>query len=141
MYYTYKQSCSRQVEGKVINIHKETCANNNFRKEIWTGEYLQITVMSIPAGGEIGLEIHEGLDQFLRIEYGVGSVFMGKTKKCVKFMGNVNSDYAIAIPAGTWHNLVNNGNCPLKLYSIYAPPKHPIGTVHKTKLDSDLAED
>lgn len=124
----------------LINIHKETCSNNFFRRTIWTGEYLQVTVMSIPPGGEIGLEIHENLDQFLRIEYGVASVYMGKTKQDVKFIGDANPDYAILIPAGTYHNIINQQKIPLKLYSIYAPPQHPIGTVHKTKFDADLAE-
>ena len=124
----------------LINIHKETCMNNYFRKSIWTGNHLQVTVMSIPAGGEIGLEFHEYLDQFIRIEYGVASVYMGKTKQDMKFMGNTNSDYAVLIPAGTWHNIINKQNCPLKVYSIYAPPQHPIGTIHKTKFDADLAE-
>lgn len=125
----------------LINIHNETCRNNYFRKAIWTGDYLQVTVMSIPAGGEIGLEIHDNLDQFIRVEYGVGSVYMGKTKQDMKFIGNANEDYAILIPAGTWHNIINNQKCPLKVYSIYAPPQHPIGTIHKTKFDADLAED
>ena len=125
----------------VVNIDKETKCNNNYRKSIWTGEHLQVTVMSIIPGGEIGLEIHENLDQFLRVEYGVASVYMGKTKPDVKFLGNANDNYAIIIPAGTWHNIINEQNIPLKMYSVYAPPKHPIGTVHKTKFDSDLAEE
>ncbi len=125
----------------VVNIHKETCKNTYFRKALWTGEHLQLTVMSIPAGGEIGLEIHEDTDQFLRIEYGVASVYMGKTKQEVKFLGNANADYAIFVPAGTWHNVINENDIPLKLYSIYAPPHHPIGTIHKTKFEADLAED
>ena len=97
--------------------------------------------MSIPAGGEIGLELHENIDQFIRIESEVASVYMGNTKQDVKLVANVNSDYAILIPAGTWHNVINNGKYPLKVYSIYAPPKHPVGTIHKTKFESDLAED
>ena len=125
----------------VINIHKETLSNNYFRKAIWTGDHLQVTVMSIPAGGEIGLEIHEDTDQFIRVEYGIGSVYMGKTKQDMKFYGNANSNYAIFVPAGTWHNILNEQNIPLKVYSIYAPPHHPIGTVHKTKFEADLAED
>ncbi len=125
----------------IINIHKETCKNSYFRKAIWTGEHLQVTVMSIPAGGEIGLEMHDDVDQFIRVEYGVGSVYMGKTKQDVKFFGNANNNYAILIPAGTWHNILNEQNIPLKVYSIYAPPKHPIGTIHKTKFDADLAEE
>ena len=124
----------------LINIHKETFNNNYFRKEIWTGQHLQVTVMCIPAGGEIGLEMHDNIDQFIRIEHGIASVYMGKTKQDVKFVGNANSDYAILIPAGTWHNILNNTKQPLKVYSIYTPPKHPVGTIHKTKFDSDLAE-
>ena len=71
----------------------------------------------------------------------MGSVYMGKTKQEIKFLGDAGSECAILIPAGTWHNVLNNQNVPLKLYSIYAPPHHPIGTIHKTKFDSDLAED
>lgn len=125
----------------LINIHKETLKNNFFRKSMWTGEHLQVTVMSIPAGGEIGLEIHENVDQFIRVEYGIGSVYMGKTKQSITFLGNANEEYSILIPAGTWHNIINEQKVPLKVYSIYAPPKHPIGTIHRTKFDSDLAED
>lgn len=125
----------------VINIHKEVLCNDNFRTAIWTGTHLQVTVMSIPAGGEIGLEIHEDLDQFIRVESGFGCVYMGATKSCVKFLGKINPDYSVIVPAGTWHNITNPFSRPLKVYSVYAPPKHPFGTVHKTKLDSDLAED
>ena len=126
---------------ELLNIHKEVCKNNYFRKAIWTGTNLQVTVMSIPAGGEIGLEMHDNIDQFIRVEYGIASVYMGKTKQDVKFFGNGNSNYAIIVPACTWHNIINEQNIPLKVYSIYAPPKHPIGTIHKTKFDSDLADD
>lgn len=133
---------SKDLAGKpsLINIHHETMSNDNFRKEIWTGKHLQVTVMSVPAGGEIGLEMHDDLDQFVKVESGFANVYMGHTKQCVKFAGRVNANCAILIPAGTWHNVVNACGCPLKVYSVYAPPQHPIGTVHKTKLDSDLAE-
>ena len=141
MYYKNNQIDDLAGIPTTINIHKEVCCNNYFRKAIWTGEYLQTTVMSIPAGGEIGLEKHDNLDQFIRIEYGVGSVYMGKTKQDIKFVGNVNHDYAILIPANTWHNIINNQDVPLKVYSIYAPPQHPIGTIHKTKFESDLEDD
>ncbi|MBP5193887.1 MAG: cupin domain-containing protein [Clostridia bacterium] len=127
-------------EGTVLNIRNAALTNNYYRKEIWTGERLQLTVMSVPVGGEIGLELHSDNDQFLGVEYGVGSVYMGRTKQGVKFIGNVNADYVVLVPAGTWHNVVNEGNTPLKLYSVYAPPHHPKGTVHKTKFDSDLAD-
>ena len=124
----------------IINVKKLTHYNNYFRKEIWTGTYSQITVMSIPAGGEIGLELHTDLDQILVVEYGVASVFMGKTKNSVTFNGYANSNCAIIIPAGTYHNVINEQVYPLKLISIYAPPKHTVGTIHKTKFESDLEE-
>lgn len=124
----------------LLNLNNVARSNRFYRKEIWTGEYLQLTVMSIPVGGEVGLELHNENDQMIGVEYGVASVYSGATKQGVKFMGNVNSDYVIFIPAGTWHNIINDGNVPLKLYSVYAPPHHPKGTVHKTKFDSDLAD-
>ena len=126
---------------EIINIHKETLLNNFYRKAIWTGEHLQVTVMSIPPGGEIGLEIHNDTDQMLKVEYGVASVYMGKTKQDISFFGKANINNAILIPKGTYHNVINEQNMPLKLYSIYAPPHHPIGVIHKTKFDSDVSED
>ena len=125
----------------IINIHNETLCNENFRTAIWTGTHLQITVMSIPVGGEIGLEMHDDLEQFIKVESGCACVYMGDTKKTVKYVGKIHSNYAIVIPAGVWHNVVNACSCPLKIYSVYAPPKHPFGTVHETKLDADLAGD
>lgn len=125
----------------ILNIHRLTLMNDAFRREIWTGEHLQITVMCIPSGGEIGLEIHPELDQFLRVEYGVGSVYMGKEPREVTYLGEADASSAILIPAGTYHNVLNRRNVPLKLYSIYAPPKHPVGTLQQTKFDADLAEE
>lgn len=124
----------------VVNIHKVTEQNKNFRTALWTGEHLQVTLMSIPVGGEIGLESHPELDQFLRIEEGYGLVKMGNSKDKLNYQTNVADGYAIFIPAGTWHNLINMGNKPIKLYSIYAPPQHPYGTVHQTKAIADAAE-
>jgi len=120
----------------VINIEKATVRNRFFRTALWTGGHLQLTLMSINPGEDIGLEIHRDLDQFLRIEQGRGVVMMGKSKDDLSFRRRVSDDYAIIIPAGTWHNLVNTGNVPIKLYSIYAPPQHPFGTVHVTKRDA-----
>lgn len=119
----------------VVDINKATHQNNTFRTVLWTGNHLQVTLMSIRVGDEIGLEIHPNLDQFLRIERGQGLVKMGDSKDNLSFQRKVSDDYAILIPAGTWHNLINTGMMPLKLYSIYAPPQHPKGTVHKTKAD------
>jgi mannose-6-phosphate isomerase-like protein (cupin superfamily) len=125
----------------VVNIEEATTENNNFRTALWTGEYFQITLMSIGVGEDIGLEIHPDLDQFLRIEQGQGMVQMGDSKDQLDFQQRVADNFAIVIPAGKWHNLINTGREPLKLYSIYAPPQHPFGTVHQTKAEAMAAEE
>lgn len=124
----------------VINIDQATKQNNSYRTALWTGNYLQLTLMSINVGEDIGLEIHPNLDQFIRIEQGQGLVKMGYSKDNLDFQRRVTDGYAFIIPAGTWHNLINTGDRPLKLYSIYAPPQHPKGTVQRTKADAMAAE-
>jgi mannose-6-phosphate isomerase-like protein (cupin superfamily) len=124
----------------VIDIDDAAEQNNNFRYALWTGKYLQLTLMSIRPGEDIGLEVHPELDQFLRIEDGQGVVMMGDSKDRLDFRQIVREDYAVVIPAGKWHNLINTGYKPIKLYSIYAPPQHPHGTVHRTKADAEAAE-
>ena len=124
----------------VVNINGATKQNKTYRTALWTGNHLQVTLMSINVGENIGLEIHPNVDQFLRIEQGQGVVQMGKSKDKLTFVRKVSDDFAIMIPAGTWHNLTNTGKTPLKLYSIYAPPQHPVGTVHLTKTQA-LAEE
>lgn len=124
----------------VINIDQATKQNNTFRTALWTGNHLQLTLMSINPGEDIGLEIHPNVDQFLRIEQGKGLVTMGKSKNNLNFQRRVSDGWAFLIPAGTWHNVINTGNIPLKLYSIYAPPQHPKGTVHRTKADAMASE-
>jgi mannose-6-phosphate isomerase-like protein (cupin superfamily) len=125
----------------VININEAAKQNNTFRTALWTGTHLQVTLMSLNVGEDIGLEMHPDVDQFLRIEQGQGITQMGKRKDNLDFRRNIYDDTAIFIPAGTWHNLINTGNIPLKLYSIYAPPNHPHGTVHVTKADAVAAEE
>lgn len=117
----------------VVNINEAAKRNNTYRTALWTGTHLQITLMSINVSEDIGLEVHPNVDQFLRIEQGQGIVQMGMGKDNLNFERNVFDDSAIMVPAGTWHNLTNTGNVPLKLYSIYAPPDHPFGVVHPTK--------
>ena len=119
----------------VTNITEATLMNPFFRRALWTGTHLQLTLMCIPPEGENGLEMHANLDQFLRLEQGKGRVLMGSDPNSLNFQQNVADDYAIFIPAGTWHNLINTGNEPIKLYSIYAPVQHPAGTIHCTKAD------
>ena len=125
----------------VVNIEDATKQNNNFRTALWTGNHLQLTLMSINVGEDIGLEVHPNLDQFIRIEEGQGLVQMGDSKCNLDFQRYVYDDFAFIIPAGKWHNLTNTGNIPLKLYSIYAPPQHPFGTVHETKAIAQAAEE
>ncbi|WP_337969622.1 cupin domain-containing protein [Virgibacillus salexigens] len=120
----------------VVAIEQATERNNTFRTAIWTGDHLQVTLMSIDVGEDIGLEIHPDTDQFLRLEQGNGYVQMGKSRDNLDFNRYVEEDDAIMVPAGTWHNITNTGDEPLKLYSIYAPPEHPFGTVHQTKADA-----
>lgn len=125
------------AEPFVVNIEEITKGNNTFRTALWTGNHLQLTLMSIPVGESIGLELHPDTDQFLRIEQGDGLMQMGPDKNNLNFQRRVYNNFAIFVPAGTWHNLINIGNVPIKLYSIYAPPHHPKGTVHLTKADAE----
>lgn len=125
-------------EPYVVNIEEATNQNYYYRLALWTGTYLQLTLMSINARKDIGLEMHPDVDQFIRIEEGQGLTLMGNSKDNLWFQKMVYADDVILIPAGTWHNLINVGCTPLKLYSIYAPPEHPHGTVHKTKEDAQM---
>ncbi|MDH4616207.1 cupin domain-containing protein [Brevibacillus sp. AY1] len=124
----------------VVNIEQAAKQNNNYRTALWTGKHMQVTLMSIPVGDDIGLEVHPTTDQFIRIEEGQGLVQMGDSKNHLDFQQMAYDDYAIMIPAGKWHNVTNTGNKPLKVYVIYAPPHHPFGTVHQTKEMAQAAE-
>lgn len=128
-------------EPYVVNINEATKQNNAFRRALWTGDNLQVTLMSIGVGEDIGLEVHPELDQFIRIEEGTGITKMGDSKNKLDFQKDVYDDFAFIVPAGKWHNLINTGDTPLKLYSIYAPPEHPKGTIHETKEDAETSED
>ena len=124
----------------IFNINHATNMNEKFRLTLWTGHDMQLTLMCIPVCESIGEEMHPNVDQFIRIESGRAKVYMGSCKNDLKEMACVDGNDAILIPAGTWHNIVNIGNCPLKLYSLYAPPQHPFGTVHCTKEDAEHQE-
>lgn len=120
-----------------FNIEDSALKNQNFRKTIWTGKFMQITLMSINSGSSIGLEMHPDTDQFLKIEDGVGQVLIGKSKDRLSYQKRVKKGDAIIIPAGMWHNVINLGRSYIKLYSLYAPPHHKPGTVHRTKQDAN----
>lgn len=124
----------------VLDIEKATLQNRNYRATLWTGKNLQVTVMTIDPGQDIGLEVHQDHDQFLRIEAGKARVQMGPSKTDLPFDREVSGDWAVLVPAGSWHNLTNIGDKPLQLYSIYAPAEHPHGTVHRTRAEADADE-
>jgi mannose-6-phosphate isomerase-like protein (cupin superfamily) len=119
----------------VVNIEEATIANENFRTTLWTGTNIQLTVMSIPVGGDIGLEVHPHHDQFLRLEQGKGRVQMGPAKDDLDYAKDIEADWVVLIPAGKWHNVTNIGDEPMKVYSIYGPPHHEHGTIHETQED------
>lgn len=121
----------------VVDIEKATLENEAFRDTLWTGKYLQLTVMTIPAGGEIGAEIHDGHDQFLRLEEGELRAQIGSSEDNLEIDQVVGADWAAFVPSGKYHNFVNESDKPAKLYSIYAAPEHKPGTRHETKADAD----
>lgn len=120
--------------GYISNIEEETEQNANFRKVLYTSGKSQLVVMSIPPGGDIGMEVHEDHDQFIRIEEGCAKVILNGEET------DVEDDYGIVIPAGTEHNVVNTSAVELKLYTIYSPPEHPDGTIDATKEDGEKRE-
>jgi mannose-6-phosphate isomerase-like protein (cupin superfamily) len=126
--------------GWVGDIEDVTVDNTNFRQVVYTGRHIQLTVMSLRVGENIGWEMHDHLDQFLRVESGTGTLKLGRSADEVAEEHPVSDDWAMIIPAGTWHDVVNDGDAELKLYSIYGPPDHPDGTVHVTKAEADAAE-
>lgn len=128
------------MTGWVGNVEEATLENTNFRTVLFTGAKLQLTVMRLAPGEEIGVEMHDHLDQFLRIEQGSARVTFGPSAEQVDEEHEVKDDWAVVVPGGTWHNVINTGDGELKLYSIYAPPEHPPETVHRTKEDADAAE-
>jgi len=115
--------------------------NPNYRAAVWTGKELQLTAMSIPKGGEVGLEVHVDTDQFLYVVEGTGTAMMGTASDKLDYTRPVAVGSGVFVPTGTWHNLLNTGDGDLKLFTVYAPPHHPHGTVQKTKAEADAAEE
>lgn len=121
----------------VVDIEQAALENDTYRTTLWTGQHLQLTVMCIKPGDDIGLEAHAENDQFLRVESGTGRVEMGASKDDLDFVRDVEDDMVILVPAGTWHNVTNTGEDDLKVYALYGPPDHLPGTVHATHADAD----
>ena len=126
--------------GWVGDVEQATLDNDTFRTVLFTGEHTQLTVMRLGPGEDIGREAHSNLDQFLRIEQGSARVELGRSEDVIDETHDVEDDWAIIVPAGVWHNVVNTGSGEVKLYSLYSPPEHPDGTVHRTKADAERAE-
>ena len=116
------------MNGYVTNIEEATLENENYRKVLYTTKNSQLVLMTIQPGDEIGEEIHE-LDQFIRLEAGKARVTLDGIEH------SLEDDWAVVIPAGTKHNVVNVGDEPVRLYSVYSPPEHKDGTMHATKAD------
>jgi mannose-6-phosphate isomerase-like protein (cupin superfamily) len=124
------------MTGYFAPIEKDTLKNDYFRRVIFTGKHLQLVLMSLKAGEEIGNEVHENVDQFFRIEHGSAKFVLNNKEEHATHDGD-----AIVVPAGTWHNVINaSKTAPLNLYTVYTPPQHPDGTVHKTRAEADAAE-
>ena len=118
------------MRGFVDDIEARTKENSDFRRVLYTGKQMQLVLMSLQSGEEIGEEIHRDRDQFFRVEQGNGDVWIDDHRS------KIESDMTIVVPAGARHNIRNTGDTPLKLYTIYAPPEHIDGTVHVTKADA-----
>ena len=147
--YPFLQPMDRQVpvgltdygrQPFVVNIHQATLQNNTYRTALWTGSQFQITLMSLKKGEDIGLQMFPDIDVFLHVSQGQGLVQMGKDQNHIDFVRKIDPQTAIIIPAGMWNNITNVGEGPLKLYSIYAPPNHPIGTIYETKEQAYTAD-
>jgi len=123
-------------EPLTIDLNDAARRNNTFRTALWTGEHLQLTLMSINVGDDIGLEMHPEVDQMVGVVEGRGLSRMGPSRDYLNITRQLAPGYAVFVPAGTWHDLVNTGGRPLKLFSVYAPPNHPRGTVQRTKMET-----
>ncbi len=124
----------------IIDISQAADQNQNFRTVIWTGRHSQTVLMSIPAGGDIGLEMHAAADQFIYVESGRAIVRMGSSKEKLDVQRVISKGISVQVPAGIWHNIINSGNLPLKLFTIYAPPQHPRGEISTTKANAEAIE-
>jgi mannose-6-phosphate isomerase-like protein (cupin superfamily) len=128
-------------EPQSFDLENATIENRNYRSVAWSGTYLQLTLMSIPVGGDIGLEAHPETDQFLRVDAGRGRVQMGPAEDRLDFDQEVGDGWAVLVPAGTWHNVTNIGEVPLQVYAVYAPVHHAAGKVQPTAEDAERDEE
>jgi mannose-6-phosphate isomerase-like protein (cupin superfamily) len=123
------------MKGFVDDIERSTKENSDFRRVLYTGKNLQLVLMSLQPGEDIGEEVHDDRDQFFRVEEGEGELWIDGARR------RIEGDWAMVVPAGARHNVKNTGNKPLKLYTLYAPPEHADGTVQATKADAKASEE
>ena len=123
------------MKGFVEDIEKLTEDNDHFRRVLYTGKHLQLVLMALKPGEEIGEEVHADHDQFFRVEKGKGEVVIDGARTKLK------SDDAIIVPAGARHNVINTGDKTLKLYTLYGPPEHRDGVVRATKAEAEASEE
>src|SRR6476469_7388292 len=126
---------------QAFNLERATLENPNYRTVAWSGKYLQVTLMSIPVNGDIGLEIHPHTDQFIRLDRGRGRAQMGPSKDELTFDQEVTDGWGVIVPAGSWHNGPTTGHEPMQGYTVYAPQHHKPGKVHQTKAIADADTD
>jgi mannose-6-phosphate isomerase-like protein (cupin superfamily) len=124
-----------------FDLEGATRENESYRTVAWSGRYLQVTLMSIPVGGDIGLEVHPDTDQFLRLDAGRGRAQIGPSKDELTFDREVSDGWCVLVPAGSWHNVTNIGDEPMQVYVIYAPAHHKPGKVHRTAGDAEADTD
>ena len=123
------------MKGYVDNIERATVENEDFRRVLYTGKHLQLVLMTLPPGCDIGEEVHEDRDQFFRIEQGEGVIRIDGADN------RVEDDFAVIVPAGARHNVINTGSQPLRLYTLSGPPEHRDGVVHTTKEQAERDHD
>lgn len=123
------------MKGFVGDIDALTVGNTDFRRVLYTAKHCQLVVMALPPGGEIGMEVHDHLDQFFRVEQGEGEAILEGVTSAIR------EGFAVIVPAGTNHNIVNTGSGPLKVYTIYAPPNHRDGVVHHTREEAEADDE
>ena len=140
---TRKDSAMKDTgpDPQAFDLETATLKNPNYRTVAWSGKYLQVTLMSIPVGGDIGLEKHGATDQFIRLDGGRGRVQMGPKKNELTFDREVSNGWCVLVPAGSWHNITNIGDEPMQVYTVYAPQHHKPGKVQATKAIAEADTD
>ncbi len=125
----------------VFDLETATVENSNYRTVAWTGRYLQVTLMSIPPGSSIGLEVHPETDQFIRLDAGQGHATMGPAEDDLSYTADVSDGWSVQVPAGTWHDIINTGDEDMRLYVVYAPVHHSPGIEQPSAADAERDEE